>query len=67
MTKRPTKCLTRFDIASDRWKEQVAGKIVDGYGVDDIAIWLDCHYGYIVAEVEVLRRSGKLAQWWPAP
>ena len=65
--KRPAKFQTQLEIGSDRWREQVAAKLLDGYGIEDIGHWLNCHYGYISAEVQRLRLSGKLAQWWPAP
>jgi len=55
-----------LEIASLRWREQVKARVLDGYGVEDIAIWLNCHPGYVVAEVERLRRSGVLALWWPS-
>ena len=46
------------------WREQVAHRLLEGYGVYDIAIWLDCHVSYIQREVIRLRKEGWLEKWW---
>ena len=51
-------------INSAAWREQVAMKLVHGYGAEDIAIWLNCHVSHVQAEVKRLRASGMLAKWW---
>lgn len=51
-------------IGHAAWCEQVKHKLLDGYGVEDIAIWLDCHVSHVRTEVQRLRASGDLQKWW---
>ena len=53
-------------IASPRWRDQVKLKLQNGLGVEDIAIWLDCHTSHIRAEVSRLRAAGDFRKWWGA-
>ena len=64
----PRKEVARFtrqlEIHGQAWREQVKHRLLDGYGVEDIAIWLGCHRSHVKAEVGRLRRNGDLAKWW---
>jgi predicted transcriptional regulator len=51
-------------INSALWQEQVKHKLLDGFGVEDIALWLNCHRSHVAAEVKRLRAKGDLAKWW---
>ena len=51
-------------IGHPAWREQVKLKLLDGLGVEDIAVWLDCHVGHVRLEVKRLRRNGDLQRWW---
>jgi hypothetical protein len=53
------------DVGSKEWCQQVDGKLLDGYGVEDIALWVNCHASRVRAYVTALRKHGKLAIWWP--
>lgn len=53
-----------LEIHGTAWREQVKHRLIDGYGVEDIAIWLGCHVSHVQAEVARLRRRGDLARWW---
>lgn len=53
-----------LDITSRAWRDQVAMKLLDGYGVEDIALWLKCHVSHVQAEVKRLREVGALQAWW---
>lgn len=52
------------EIDSQHWRDLVAMKLIHGYGVEDIAIWLGCHLSRVRAEVARLRSAGRLAAWW---
>lgn len=52
------------EIDSQHWRDLVAMKIVHGYGVEDIAIWLGCHLSRVRSEVARLRSTGRLAAWF---
>lgn len=64
----PRKAVARFskplEIHGAAWREQVKHRLIDGYGVEDIALWLGCHISHVQAEVSRLRRRGDLARWW---
>jgi len=51
-------------INGSRWRDQVKAKLLDGYGSEDIAIWLDCHPQYVRDEIGRLRREGSLNKWF---
>jgi hypothetical protein len=51
-------------INSNAWREAVATKLLDGYGVYDIAIWLQCDSSHVRREVARLRKDGWLRKWW---
>lgn len=51
-------------IGDNEWCEQVKHKLLDGLGVEDIALWLRCHPSHVRTEVGRLRRLGFLARWW---
>lgn len=53
-----------LEIHGAAWREQVKHRLIDGYGVEDIALWLGCHISHVQAEVARLRRRGDLARWW---
>lgn len=50
---------------SAAWKEMVAARLREGYGVEDIALWLDCPVSVIRLQVQLWREDGTLAKWWP--
>ena len=54
----------KLEIGSRAWRDAVALKLVDGYGAEDIALWLGCHLSHVRAEVQRLRNRGTLADWW---
>ena len=53
-----------LEVNSQPWRDQVAMKLVDGYGAEDIAIWLNCHLSHVHAEIQRLRAEGKFKAWW---
>ncbi len=53
-----------LEIDGPAWREQVKHRLLDGYGVEDIALWLGSHLSHVQAEVTRLRRRGDLARWW---
>ncbi len=53
-----------LEIHGVAWREQIKHRLIDGYGVEDIAIWMGCHVSHVQAEVARLRRRGDLARWW---
>lgn len=63
MTK-PTHSTQHYYIGDTAWQEQVKHKLLDGFGIDDIALWLDCHRSHVSAEVRQLRERGDLAKWF---
>lgn len=46
------------------WRQFVEHRLQDGYGVEDIALWLACPVEYVRAHVRSLRKSGELMKWW---
>lgn len=63
-TERPETYSRTLSINSRAWRDQVAMKLLDGYGAEDIAVWLNCHVSHVQAEVKRLRSRGMLAKWW---
>jgi hypothetical protein len=59
-----THCTKHYAIGEREWCEQVKHKLLDGYGIEDIALWLRCHRSHVSAEVKRLRERGDLAKWW---
>ena len=51
---------------SPLWALEVEKRLRDGYGVDDIALWMDCPRDWIAAQIGHFRALGLLAQWWPS-
>jgi hypothetical protein len=62
--KQQPKLTRNLQIGERRWKDAVATKLRDGYGVEDIAIWMDCHLCHIQDEVARLRIDGVFEKWW---
>ena len=54
----------RLPLGSAEWQSHVAFKLREGFGVEDIAIWLNCHVSHVRTEVDRLRKHGKLSAWW---
>lgn len=48
--------------ANSNWQARVRGLLREGYGVEDIAILLDCHVNSVRIEVEILRATGELRE-----
>jgi len=61
MTRHFTK---QLPIGSPEWREQVKHRLLDGYGSEDIALWLRCHVSHVQGEIAQLRKLGFLARWW---
>ena len=51
-------------IFSLNWKSRVRSKLLEGFGVEDIAIAIDCHRTHVQAYVNDLREDGQLDKWW---
>jgi hypothetical protein len=51
-------------IKSPEWRAQVKHRLLDGYGSEDIAIWLNCHVSHVTSEIQRLRARGDLAKWF---
>lgn len=51
-------------IGSQEWRSLVEGQLLDGFGVEDIALWLDTPLHAVRAHVADLRAKGTLAKWW---
>ncbi|WP_424974236.1 hypothetical protein [Dinoroseobacter sp. S124A] len=51
-------------IGSQEWRDLVNGQLLDGYGVEDISLWLDTPARAVRAHVADLRAKGTLAKWW---
>lgn len=49
---------------SDAFARRVKWLLLDGYGVDDIAIKLGCNPAGVRIQVSAFRTAGKLAEWW---
>lgn len=63
--RRPVARFSRqLELHGQAWREQVKHRLLDGYGVEDISIWLGCHISHVQAEVARLRRRGDLKRWW---
>lgn len=58
------KLSTKPAINSREWREQVKHKTLDGYGAEDIGIWLDCHSSHVTKEIQRLRAKGDLEKWF---
>jgi hypothetical protein len=58
------KLTAKLAINSPAWREQVKHRLLDGYGSQDIAIWLDCHAIHVTKEVQRLRADGSLEKWF---
>lgn len=56
--------IQNLEIGSSRWQEQVKHGLLDGFGIEDIALRLHCHRSHVAAEVKRLRAKGDLAKWW---
>jgi hypothetical protein len=50
---------------SQAWRLAVQHRLAMGYGVEDIALWLDCNVKYVRALVTFMRQRGELAKMWP--
>lgn len=46
------------------WESLVNGWLIYGYGVEDIAKFLDCHPDRVREHVNALRASGMLNRWF---
>lgn len=55
---------SKCQVDSPEWRQQVAHRLLDGLGVEDIGIWLNCHPSRVRVEVKRLRASGMLEMWW---
>ena len=51
---------------SRTWVDRVASLLRDGYGVEDIAIKLQCEPRQVRTQVSLLRGAGLLRKWWPS-
>lgn len=49
---------------TDHWLDLVDSRLLDGFGVEDIAIWLNFSPGRIRRHVQSLRRTGAFDCWW---
>jgi len=49
---------------SQEWRDLVNMRLAEGYGVEDIAIWLQCNVSRVRSHVHELRKSGTLDKWW---
>lgn len=56
--------IQNLEIGSSRWQEQVKHGLLDGFGIEDIALRLKCHRHHVATEVKRLRAKGDLAKWW---
>lgn len=54
----------RVVIGSPQWCSLVEVRLIEGYGVEDIALWLDCCVEHVRRHVVVLRRDRLLRAWW---
>ena len=61
---RTPKLTTKPATNSPSWREQVKHRLLDGYGSEDIAIWLNCHVSHVTKEIQRLRSNGDLAKWF---
>ncbi|WP_424967314.1 hypothetical protein [Dinoroseobacter sp. S375] len=51
-------------IGSQEWRDLVENRLLEGYGVEDIALWLDTPLRAVRSHVATLRASGALQKWW---
>lgn len=58
------KFMRNVSLGSRKWREQVEMRLLSGFGVEDIALQLDCHVSHVQEEVKRLRAAGDLAKWW---
>jgi len=54
----------KVPVNSQEWRNLVNMRMAEGYGVEDIALWLQCNVSRVRAHVQTLRDSGTLANWW---
>jgi hypothetical protein len=50
---------------STTWINAIGVLLRDGWGVEDIAIKLDCQPDQIRKQVALFRDAGLLQKWWP--
>jgi DNA-binding NarL/FixJ family response regulator len=50
-----------------KWEQVVNGKLKDGWGTEDIALWLECDVRWVQHHVSVLRQRGALAKFYGRP
>lgn len=61
------KAIARWPIGGQVWRDQVKGKLIDGFGAEDIALHLACHPSHVRDEIAKLRAQGEFAKWWGRP
>ena len=54
-----------YPVRSIRWREMVEYRLQHGYGIEDIAIQMQCQAQAVREYVADLRERGTLAKWWP--
>lgn len=54
----------QLGVRSVKWCAFVESRLFDGYGVEDIALWLECHVNHVRNYVKVLRRGGVFRARW---
>jgi len=54
----------RLQVGDRQWSSLVEARLFEGYGVEDIALWLNCHVSHVRRHVEILRRQRVLRAWW---
>jgi hypothetical protein len=64
MRHEPSRLRRCLPINGREWREQVKHRLLDGYGVEDIALWLDCHPEHVALEIDRLRAAGEFQKWW---
>lgn len=47
------------------WKAEVATKLRQGFGAEDIAIWMGCKRVVVQTYIDEMRRDGLFKIWWP--
>jgi hypothetical protein len=61
---KPAVMVNKPRLGSEKWREQVATKMLSGLGSEDIAIWLGCHPSHVSKEFRRLRADGLLQKWF---
>ena len=51
---------------SRAWVDRMGALLRDGFGVDDIAIKLQCEARQVRTQVSLFRGDGLLRKWWPS-